>query len=137
MDKKLQLSNRQQLVFEACQKISVGERMVEEGMIELRNLMPEAKTVAPKILRSTKKKTKQPSLTNTDVEVKVLDVVRNESYVTVQYVMKKLKIAWSTANKALQTMRANGILKLTKKVHNPSHKGTSVYNREYPYWEVA
>jgi ribosomal protein S25 len=127
----MNLSERQRLVFEACQKILNGNNMAEEGMIEFRNLMPdkrEGKTIANKILRST---------TKPNVTARVLDIVKTEPYVNVRLVMEKLGIAWATANKVLQSLRTNGVIKLVKKMNNPVHKGTTVYNRVYDYWVVV
>lgn len=38
---EVQLTGRQQLVFEACQKIDQGKRLIEQGQLELSNLVPE------------------------------------------------------------------------------------------------
>lgn len=102
----LELTGKQKLVYEASKKIHLGEQMIREGKIELNNLIPDAKTVANKMLRSPGLFRKNNQSDEQLIE-RVLGLIDKEPKVrvTTNYVQMKLNISKNHAGRLKDKMK--------------------------------
>lgn len=98
------LTGRQKLVYEAFQKIHLGEQMIREGKIELNNLIPDTKTVANKTLR-TPGLFRKNNQTDEQLIERVLGLIDKEHRVTTNYVHTKLRISEKHARRLKDKMK--------------------------------
>jgi predicted HTH transcriptional regulator len=96
------LTGKQRLVFEACKKISDGERMQREGIMELSNLVPEGKTIANRILRESHHPFAKSSKSDPSLIADILNLIDSGERVTASLVRKRLHIT----DRHIQRLRA-------------------------------
>lgn len=200
------LTGIKKLVFEACQKIQQGEALVQQGNIELENLLGKAaptkkrKTVANRTVRapstfhnntqsddqllkrihkvvakdpaisllalsqkikvgerrllrvigsdkSLEYKNKQISKVEEsaegkaadDLKEKVIELLKNNEWMTKQAVQLKLGCDFYRLEKCLKQLFKEKVIKTVKKTNNPAHKDIAggSYNREFAYLELV
>jgi ribosomal protein S25 len=86
------LTGRQRLVYEACRKISEGERMQKDGYLELRNLIPEGKTIANRVLRESHQPFTKNNKPDDHLIVEIMKMIASGERVTANFVKKQLRI---------------------------------------------
>lgn len=205
------LTPRQQLIYEAFQKIHTGNQLRRDGLIELNNLIPPEKGAvanrtlkAPNLFRKglnekqliervlgqigadskvtrdhvmtkfglsrnratrllakmhkqkllvketstaghshniwVKSKAKRGStklISETFYADKILEYLKNTSWITSHKLCKDLKLTWYPAKRNLNYLVSKGLVKIVTRTNNPEHVGLSSFNRKIDYWELT
>lgn len=123
------LTGKRLMIFEACQKIIEGERLIREGMAEMDNLIPSSTTskevVAHKILRSSKKEVAGSG----DHRSKILALLANGAAYNYSEIRDSLKIGWGTVKHVVSNLVSEGLIKEAKKPAKSHPAGL--------YWRLA
>lgn len=126
------LTGKRLMVFEACQKIIEGERLIKEGMAEMNNLIPTSATsrevVANKILRASKVSKKEVSGSG-DHRSKILAFLANGAAYNYSEIRDSLKIGWGTVKHVVSNLVSEGLVKEAKKPAKSHPAGL--------YWRLA
>lgn len=115
----LGLTGRQKLIYEAFEKIYLGNQMRREGLIELNNLIPQSdppesmpRTVAPKMLRAPSLFRKK--MGDSETIDRILDLIDEKPKVTANYLHTKLKIGSHQLRRLKDKMKKAGLLEEKK-----------------------
>jgi len=139
------LSNRQQLILSATNKMLKGTQMYEEGLLEFQQLTGDnlvkkhgsggqdvsevVKQIAKRsigttngISAKTKKKSKKKTpFINEHLLTEVMKAINSDQYATTHVISKKLKIAWATAKAATDILVNKKQVERVNKLRPGSH----------------
>lgn len=106
----LELTGRQKLIYEAFQKINTGEKLREEGLIELNNLLPPDKVTAHKVLRNTGFSKSNLSDDKIAIDRIMTMIDKKDVRVTANYVHKILNLSERRVRRLADKMKQQGLL---------------------------
>lgn len=107
------LSNKQQLILAATQKILQGEQMYNEGLLEFQQLTGEipgrkqgsgGQNVSAKIKKLTPTKNAADEALRMQREKRIIEVIKTEEYASIHRIGKILKMSWTTVKSIVEQL---------------------------------